>query len=86
MQIQPTKAKPNTKNMKTNKANKRVQQPTYPANRSPEERARGAAAINFICYRMLHPLATQEELRSVHERLNVPESIGLMPCGHNTGE
>jgi len=78
LQIQPTKAKPNTKTMKTNKATKRVQKPTYKANRSPEEQAAGAAAMKFIGYLMLNPLATHEEAKAVHERLNVPASIGLM--------
>ena len=86
MQIQPTKAKPNTKTMKTNKANKRVQGPTSKANGSPEEQAAGAAAIKFIGYLMLNPLATHEEARAVHERLNVPASIGLMRWARRTEE
>jgi len=72
--------------MKTNKTNKarkagekkHMQGPTYKANRSPEEKAAGAAAMKFIGYLMLNPLATHEEARAVHERLNVPASIGLM--------
>ena len=94
LQIQPTKAKPNTKNMKTNKTNKarkagkkkRMQGPTYKANRSPEEKAAGAAAMKFIGYLMLNPLATHEEARAVHERLNVPASIGLMRWARSAEE
>ena len=71
----------NHKTMRTSKT-KRTQGPPYPPNGSPEEKAAGAAAINFIGYLMMHPLATQEELRTVHERLNVPDSIGLMSWGH----
>ena len=94
MQIQPTKANPYTKTMKTNKTNKaikaskakRVQKPTYKANRSPEEQAEGAAAMKFIGYLMLNPLATHEEAKAVHERLNVPASIGLMRWARSAKE
>ena len=65
---------------------KRVQGPPYKANGSPEEKAAGAAAMKFIGYLMLNPLATQEEARSVHERLNVPSSIGLMRWARRTAE
>ena len=86
LQIQPTKAKPNTKTMKTNKANKRVQGQPYKANGSPKEKAAGDAAMKFIGYLMLNPLATQEEAKAVHERLNVPASIGLMRWARRTEE
>lgn len=68
---------------KTRKADPMQGRP-YKANGSPEEKAAGAAAIKFIGYLMMHPLATQQELRAVHERLNVPDSIGLMRWGHRT--
>jgi hypothetical protein len=63
-----------------------VQVPTYKANGSPEEQAAGDAAMKFIGYLMLNPLATHEEARAVHERLNVPTSIGLMRWARSTGE
>jgi hypothetical protein len=72
----------------TSKASKtkRVQGPPYKANGSPEEQAAGDAAFKFIGYLMLHPLATQEEASAVHERLNVPASIGLMRWARRTAE
>jgi hypothetical protein len=72
----------------TSKASKakRVQGPPYKANGSPEEQAAGDAAMKFIGYLMLNPLATREEASAVHERLNVPASLGLMRWARRAAE
>lgn len=72
----------------TSKASKakRVQVPPYKANGSPEEQAAGDAAMKFIGYLMLNPLATREEASAVHERLNVPASLGLMRWARRAAE